>query len=750
MGNSCNSENDIKTIPLKIPPNTNKSITSKNNEKKHAPSIPQSYSDKLCDCVFRIEINNKISTGFFMKIKKATEMYFLITCYHCIDDKYFENKETITIYYGKKEKEKSKQISLDKNQRYIKRDKVKDIIIIEIIKTDNIPDYKYLYPDLNYLNGYDLYKNKNFFLAGYPRYKNKKKELYFSSGEIKEIDLNKYKFIHSLDAEEGSSGSPICLKDGLFVIGIHNGRMPNNDKIGTFIGIVIEELEIRGKIENIEEENTFEKNKSKGCLLISNPFRKNNFLDVLFNNNQYYILNEMTIIYDNKEFKKRIRIFGDIFFENNRNKILIKINDKIVKLKDPFLITEYKREIEITLFEINPIEDLSFLFHECIELVFLPNISEWNTSKVTNMSSMFFGCTSLKLLPDISKWDMTKVTKINQMFAECSSLKTLPDFSNWKLNNINDLSFLFYHCSSLTTLSGISEWITSNVTNMSGIFSGCSSLKNLPDISKWDTSRVTNFSGLFQSCCCLLSLPDISVWETRKLINIDSIFNRCFSLTVLPNISKWETSNVETMDSVFKGCISLKSIPNISLWETPNLKEMNYLFSECNSLTDLPDISNWDTSNITEMNCIFEGCTSLTNLPNISKWDTSNVKSMFGLFANCSSLTSFPDISNWKTSNVITMEAMFYNCKALKSLPDISKWNVDNLENISHMLALCLDLEIPNFSNWFKKPMNVKGIFQGRDFEKVPIEIINSCNKWLHPDAVNYQIYPELIRFLFS
>ena len=144
-------------------------------------------------------------------------MHFLITCFHCIPENCFENKEIISILYGKKEKEKTKQIELDDNKRFIKRNKERDIILIQILKSDNIPDSKYLYPDLNYKNGYELYKNKNFYLTGYPSENNK--ERCISSGEIKAINIQKYKFLHSLDTESGSSGSPICLKDGLFVIG---------------------------------------------------------------------------------------------------------------------------------------------------------------------------------------------------------------------------------------------------------------------------------------------------------------------------------------------------------------------------------------------------------------------------------------------------------------------------------------------------------------------------------------------------
>ena len=50
------------------------------------------------------------------------------------------------------------------------------------------------------------------------------------------------------------------------------------------------------------------------------------------------------------------------------------------------------------------------------------------------MSHMFYGCKSLNSLPDISKWNTNKVTDMSGMFSECESLKSLPDISNWNTN----------------------------------------------------------------------------------------------------------------------------------------------------------------------------------------------------------------------------------------------------------------------------------------------------------------------------
>ena len=59
------------------------------------------------------------------------------------------------------------------------------------------------------------------------------------------------------------------------------------------------------------------------------------------------------------------------------------------------------------------------------------------------MSSMFYYCNSLESLPDISKWNTDKVTDISEMFYGCQKLLSLPDISKLLINsdiNRNNLS----------------------------------------------------------------------------------------------------------------------------------------------------------------------------------------------------------------------------------------------------------------------------------------------------------------------
>ena len=87
------------------------------------------------------------------------------------------------------------------------------------------------------------------------------------------------------------------------------------------------------------------------------------------------------------------------------------------------------------------------------------------------MSNIFEYCSELKEIPDLSKWDTSKVTYMNKMFAECKSLSSLPDLSIWNISNVKDMSYMFYHCNLKSIIQKIiSKWDTSNVDNREKIY----------------------------------------------------------------------------------------------------------------------------------------------------------------------------------------------------------------------------------------------------------------------------------------
>ena len=297
--------------------------------------------------------------------------------------------------------------------------------------------------------------------------------------------------------------------------------------------------EIMEEINKINEDYNIN-NKFANILNIFNKIIFENIENInkLNTNNNYQ--DEIKIIYKITN-SNQIKIFGKKFVENNINICKIIHNDNEYNLNEYFNIQNnnyYRDTLEIILKGMNNVTDMSYMFHECTSLLYVPDFFKINTIKVKNMASLF----------DV-----------------CNSLQSLPDLSNWNTSNVTDMSGLFNNCKSIQSLPDISKWNTSNVTNMSYMFSGCGSLSYLPDISKWNTSNAVNMSGIFSDCSSLLNIPDISIWNTFNVTDISYMFFRCRSLSSLPDISKWNTSKITDMYNMFYQCSSLFNLPNISI-----------------------------------------------------------------------------------------------------------------------------------------------------------------------------------------
>ena len=217
-----------------------------------SPHIPDSSVKEIFNSVVRIRKDLKRATGFFLKIKiKDLELNSLITNYHVISQCDVDSMKKIYIYYDSKEKEITKQITLNSSERFIRCfPDPKDITVIEIKNYDYIPDYKFLTPDSDYKISYYIYYKEKFFLAGYPCVDDiHNGERHISSGRITQIYYNNIEFEHTIDTRNGSSGSPICLLKSGKVIGVNKAHRLNSPygnlsiNVGTFIGVIIDELE---------------------------------------------------------------------------------------------------------------------------------------------------------------------------------------------------------------------------------------------------------------------------------------------------------------------------------------------------------------------------------------------------------------------------------------------------------------------------------------------------------------------------
>ena len=214
----------------------------------HGVQVSESAMMKLFNSIVKIVVSGGQGTGFFLRFTIRDQPFFsLFTNFHVIPKYLVDSKSIIDIYYGPKEFETRAQIRLDPSQRFIRCfAPPKDVTVVQILQSDNIPENKYLLPELNYKNlgGFNFYLNCDFYLAGYPSvddvYKQFKGERHLSSGKILQV-FNYFEFNHSLDTRCGSSGSPICLISNQGVIGIHKSGIKSNFiNQGTFIGVILD------------------------------------------------------------------------------------------------------------------------------------------------------------------------------------------------------------------------------------------------------------------------------------------------------------------------------------------------------------------------------------------------------------------------------------------------------------------------------------------------------------------------------
>ena len=302
-------------------------------------SIPESVSDKLYNSIVKIHVRENFGIGFFMKIEEEN---YLITCNHIVDNEIINSNETLEIIYGKKDETK-KEIKLN-SFRIIKTfGRNKDITLIEIKESDQIPEDKYLFPDLNYKDGYNDYNKEKIYIAGYPLDK-RFKERQISSGEIINI-INGYEFKHNADTGKGSSGSPICSIDRQHVIGIHK-QYDNKEKInyGSFIGIILDDFEknenldgtiigfkkptVKKKFCNIDEYKKIYFNSHKLLLISYNKQNETNFYAALGSLKKFISENQKNNYQISQEFIKLMENFKNIDNNNTENILKTCLMDK--------------------------------------------------------------------------------------------------------------------------------------------------------------------------------------------------------------------------------------------------------------------------------------------------------------------------------------------------------------------------------------------------------------------------------------
>ena len=121
--------------------------------------------------------------------------------------------------------------------------------------------------------------------------------------------------------------------------------------------------------------------------------------------------------------------------------------------------------------------NMSYMFYNCIGIEDYFDLSGFNTSKVTDMSYMFYGCKNIYDIIGIEDWDTSRVTNMNHMFYNCDNILSL-SLINWNTSRAIDMSYMFYSCNRIQYIN-LSNFDMTNVTSTENMFSGCVNLQTL-------------------------------------------------------------------------------------------------------------------------------------------------------------------------------------------------------------------------------------------------------------------------------
>ena len=196
------------------------------------------YLQKAKNAICEIKLIKGFGSGFFCKIPFTEDnnhlIPVLITCNHVLSKDLIEKNNINIIIDGQ-----AKTISL--NQRKIWTDEKIDFTCIEIKeKEDSIDNFFYLDDNVlknNHFN--ECYLNQNVIIYGI-NFKNGNK-FAFSNGIIKSIKVNY--FIYTCNTFPGCSGGCITNQYNNCIIGVHKGKIEDENKnavnAGIFIGDIV-------------------------------------------------------------------------------------------------------------------------------------------------------------------------------------------------------------------------------------------------------------------------------------------------------------------------------------------------------------------------------------------------------------------------------------------------------------------------------------------------------------------------------
>ena len=279
---------------------------------------------------------------------------------------------------------------------------------------------------------------------------------------------------------------------------------------------------------------------------------------------KFFIFNWSIILYTKFKPKEKIKIFGENFVKNNRDKCMIMLYNKIFPLQE-YLIDDVEINndfLPILLIEYDIIYDKSFMFHNCKQLLafLLPENIPEKLDDLDEKNEDKYLYQNHKIIDTIKRMENNNYIDLLNLDSNTNIDYLFSNFFDEQINIINE-NFSFVDSKNECNKKSLN---LTTINLMKSYLNLCLSYIKVPDITSWNTEYLMNISNMFSGCHSLISIPDISRWNTKNVTDMKNLFYDCINLKTIPDLTKWNTSNVTDMSGMFEGCGELKYLPDIS------------------------------------------------------------------------------------------------------------------------------------------------------------------------------------------
>jgi surface protein len=376
---------------------------------------------------------------------------------------------------------------------------------------------------------------------------------------------------------------------------------------------------------------------------------------------------------------------------------------------------------------------LATFFYECLSLVKVRRIGEWDLTNITSLNRMFEGTPNFN--DNVGGWNTSNVVDMQNAFAGTQKFNNggSPDINNWDTSKVTSMRWMFGADGSRGILwhefnQPIGDWNTSACTDMFTMFYRNSKFnqdintkvvtKNGVTYTAWNTSNVTTMAYMFGT----LSAAGYGAFNG--------------------NISNWNTSNVNNMYAMFQSQhnfnqdVSTKAVTlngsTYTAWDTKNVTDMAFMFYAYPGFDGAfnQNIGNWNTSKVTRLRTMLQQHTSFNqdvgtktvtvNGVTYTAWDTSLAWDMGYIFSSCFKFNNggSDSINNWNVANATTMQSIFEKATAFNQ--PLNNWNTVKVTNMTGTFHNATSFN-QSISNWKANLVTVfdnatTGFMQGKTF----------------------------------